>query len=98
LKTGTITAIDHASGNSPEIKIPLNSLFNNGNNKSLYSIKYSFDAQFGFRQELSTVDALFALQSVITKMLSNKNRLYCCFVDYTKAFDSIMYLTYLANL
>jgi hypothetical protein len=26
LKTGTITAIDHASGNSPEIKIPLNSL------------------------------------------------------------------------
>jgi hypothetical protein len=42
-KTGTITAIDHASGNSPEIKIPLNSLFNNGNNKSLYSIKYSFN-------------------------------------------------------
>lgn len=25
------------------------------------------DAQFGFRQGLSTVDALFALQSVITK-------------------------------
>jgi hypothetical protein len=41
--SGTITAIDHASGNSPEIKIPLNSLFNNGNNKSLYSIKYSFN-------------------------------------------------------
>jgi hypothetical protein len=93
LKTGTITAIDHASGNSPEIKIPLNSLFNNGNNKSLYSIKYSYDtitdAQFGFRQGLSTVDALFALQGVITKTLSNKNRLYCCFVDYTKAFDTI---------
>ena len=47
------------------------------------------DAQFGFRQGLSTVDALFALQSVITKTLSNKNRLYCCFVDYTKAFDTI---------
>jgi hypothetical protein len=46
------------------------------------------DAPFGFRQGLSTVDALFALQSVITKTLSNKNRLYCCFVDYTKAFPS----------
>lgn len=31
------------------------------------------DAQFGFRQGLSTVDALFALQSVITKTLLNKN-------------------------
>ena len=47
------------------------------------------DAQFGFRPGLGTVDAIFALTSLIFKSLSSKKRLYCCFVDYTKAFDSI---------
>jgi hypothetical protein len=70
LKTGTITAIDHASGNISEIKIPLNSLklFTNIINNRLIEWSKTYDtitdAQFGFRQELSTVDALFALQSV----------------------------------
>jgi hypothetical protein len=43
LKTGTITAIDHASGNSPEIKIPLNSLFNNScGTVALYGLFINF--------------------------------------------------------
>ena len=47
------------------------------------------DAQFGFRGGLSTVDAIFALQAIIKRSLDIKNRLYCCFVDFEKAFDSI---------
>jgi len=47
------------------------------------------DAQFGFRNGLSTVDAIFALQTLISKSLIGKKRLYCAFVDYTKAFDTV---------
>jgi hypothetical protein len=32
------------------------------------------DAQFGFRSSLGTVDAIFALQTVIDKYLSSKKR------------------------
>ena len=48
------------------------------------------DAQFGFRPGHSTVDAIFILQTLINKYLKKKGgRLYCCFVDYRKAFDFI---------
>jgi hypothetical protein len=47
------------------------------------------DAQFGFRRGLSTVDALFALTSVVQKYLNVNKRLYCVFVDLKKAFDSV---------
>ena len=48
------------------------------------------DAQFGFKQDFSTVDAIFVLQSIINRNLSKKGgRLYCCFIDYKKAFDLI---------
>lgn len=47
------------------------------------------DAQFGFRPGTSTVDAIFALHAIITKSLNDSKRLYCCFVDYKKAFDSV---------
>jgi len=33
--------------------------------------------------------AIFALSSMINKTLSTKRRLYCCFIDYRKHFDSI---------
>ncbi|VDI57589.1 Hypothetical predicted protein, partial [Mytilus galloprovincialis] len=46
-------------------------------------------AQFGFRPGFGTVDAVFALYSLITNSLSKGKRLYCCFVDYTRAFDSV---------
>ena len=47
------------------------------------------DAQFGFKPGLSTVDAIFVLQSLINRTLQKKNKLFCCFVDYQKAFDFI---------
>ena len=45
------------------------------------------DAQFGFKPGYSTVDALFVLQSLIESHINNKQKLFCCFVDYLKAYD-----------
>ena len=47
------------------------------------------DAQFGFKNGYSTQDAIFALNSIISKTLSKKKRLYCAFVDFKCAFDSV---------
>ena len=47
------------------------------------------DAQFGFKPGSSTVDAIFALQSLITITLGSKKILYCAFIDYSKAFDAV---------
>ena len=48
------------------------------------------DAQFGFRPGFSTIDAIFALHTIIKSNLKKRGgRLYCCFVDYKKAFDLI---------
>ena len=47
------------------------------------------DAQFGFKPGYGTTDAMFSLHTVISKVLSSKKKLYCCFVDYRKAFDSV---------
>lgn len=47
------------------------------------------DAQFGFRKNMSTIDAIFILQSLIQRTIKKKRKLYCCFIDYKKAFDFI---------
>ena len=47
------------------------------------------DAQFGFRPHYGTVDAIFALNTIISKYLKSKRRLYCCFIDCKQAFDSV---------
>lgn len=47
------------------------------------------DAQFGFRKGRSTIDAIFVLNALINKVLNNNDRLYCAFIDFKKAFDSV---------
>ena len=47
------------------------------------------DSQFGFRKGRSTTDAIFVLNGIIQKILNEKGRLFCAFVDLKKAFDSI---------
>lgn len=36
-----------------------------------------------------TSDAIFALHTLITSSLANNKRLYCAFIDFKKAFDSV---------
>lgn len=45
--------------------------------------------QAGFKPGHSTTDHIFALYTIIDFFLSQKKRLYCCFIDYRKAFDVI---------
>ena len=47
------------------------------------------DAQFGFVPGYGTHDAIFALHSIVSKSLRKGKRLYCCFIDFVKAFDSV---------
>ena len=61
------------------------------------SIELLGSEQAGFRRGFSTCDHIFSLHVLITiytKVL--KKKLYCCYVDYRKAFDSVprIYLWY----
>lgn len=47
------------------------------------------DNQFGFRPGKSTVDAIFTLNGIISNTLNEKEKLFCAFVDFRKAFDRI---------
>ena len=45
--------------------------------------------QAGFRENYSTADNLFIIKSLIDIARSNKTKLFCCFVDFKQAFDSV---------
>ena len=47
------------------------------------------ETQSGFRKEYSTIDNIMALYSLIEYYKSQKQKLFCCFVDFTKAFYNI---------
>ena len=49
----------------------------------------SSDAQFGFKQDHSTIDTIFILQNLVNDHLSRGKQLYCAFIDFRKAFDSV---------
>ena len=44
-------------------------------------------AQGGFRSKMGTIDSMFFLDNVINWFISNKKKLYCAFLAYSKAFD-----------
>ena len=45
--------------------------------------------QAGFRSGFSTLDHIFSLKILIDIYLNKHKRLYCCYVDYSKAFDTV---------
>lgn len=47
------------------------------------------DTQFGFKPGFDTTDAIFALHELISYYLSKEQKLYCCFINYKKTFDSV---------
>ena len=47
------------------------------------------EIQAGFRKGYSTADHVFVLKHLMDLFKSRNKKLFCCFVDYTKAFDSI---------
>ena len=45
--------------------------------------------KFGFKAGNSTTDAIFVLHWLISRRIAKSKKLFCCFVDYQKAFDKI---------
>lgn len=48
------------------------------------------EAQAGFRPGMGTVDNIFVLHGLITHMLNTGKKIYCTFIDFTKAFDYVV--------
>ena len=48
------------------------------------------DTQFGFRDNCSTTDAIFLLHTIIQKVLAKNSKLWCVFIDYQRAFDTVI--------
>ena len=46
------------------------------------------EAQFGFRPTYSTTDANYTLYSLVNS-IRKKRKLYCAFIDFSTAFDSV---------
>ena len=71
----------------------LSKLFTNVINMRLTEYVNTLDVigpeQAGFRSGFSTNDHIFALKKLIDLYMHTKKRLYVCFVDYTKAFNSV---------
>lgn len=47
------------------------------------------DAQYGFKKGCSTIDALYVLKSIIDFKIANGSKLFCTFVDFRRAFDTV---------
>ena len=47
------------------------------------------DCQFGYQKGKNTIDCIFILHSIISKVLNSGQKLYSAFIDYEKCFDSI---------
>jgi len=47
------------------------------------------EAHAGFRSNMEKVENMFVLHGIISHMLNEGKRLYCAFIDFTKAFDYV---------
>ena len=64
-------------------------ILNSRLNKWAEEYNVYIEAQAGFRKHMSTIDNIFVLNVLITHCINNNEYLYCCFVDFTKAFDYV---------
>ena len=62
-------------------------------NQRLYNYLTSYEIlkenQAGFRAGYSTFDHIFSLYALIELLKAKNKKLYCCFIDFRKAFDSV---------
>lgn len=64
-------------------------ILNNRLNKWAENYNVYVEAQAGFREHMGAVDNIFVLDGLITHCLNENRYLYCCFVDFTKAFGYV---------
>jgi hypothetical protein len=65
------------------------SILNNRINQFLNDNKILSENQAGFRANYSTTDHIFTLNLLINKLRSEKKKLFCSFIDFSAAFDSV---------
>ena len=65
------------------------SILNSRLNKLSYNIGLIYGVQGGFRKGYSVQDSLFVMHSLISLYLSSGKKLFCDFVDFKKAFDTV---------
>lgn len=65
-------------------------ILNNRLNKWAEEYNIYVEAQAGFRKSMGTTDNIFILSNLITHCLNKNERLFCAFVDFTKAFDFVV--------
>ena len=65
------------------------SILNERLNKHINQHEILKEKQAGFRQNYSTTDHIFTLTSIIEILKHQKKKLFCCYIDFTKAFDSV---------
>ena len=92
----------HKKGNANEVEnyrgitllSTLGKLFtrviNNRLNEWAENYSVLIEAQAGFRIHMSTVDNIFVLHGLLSHILNQGKRLFCAFIDFTKAFDYIV--------
>jgi hypothetical protein len=56
------------------------------------------EKQIGFKKNSRTSDHIFILKCLTEKYMKNGNKLYTCFVDFKKAYDSVNHLKLLYKL
>ena len=59
--------------------------------KWLEDTKTIHECQAGFRKNYSTIDHVFTLSAMVHKQLSYHRKMYVAFIDFRKAFDSVVH-------
>ena len=65
------------------------SVLNNRLNNYLENMNLLCEEQAGFRKKYGTTDHIFNLKCIIDLYLFRGKKLFCAFIDYKKAFDSV---------
>ena len=65
------------------------SILNTRLNDHLEESMLLLENQAGFRRQYSTLDHIFSLHALIEILKTRKQKLFCCFVDFSTAFDSV---------
>ena len=68
-----------------------NSILNSRLDKYLLDNKLISDCQIGFCKNSRTSDHMFVVKYIIDYYFSKDTKVYTCFVDFQKAFDSVLH-------
>jgi hypothetical protein len=70
----------------------LNTILNTRLDKFLAENNVIHESQIGFPKKLHTSDHLFVLECLVDKYInSGGKQLFVCFVDFSKAFDTVIH-------